>query len=568
MKKTFCLLLAGLLMITGFILPVFTCAEETTAEEYPEGFDPFGENQLGDGWEWESDPYGETPPEEEKNDDNSFDQADDAWEWDNEPYEETPSEAEKKSSDSFVKGYIVVPAGLTVYWDADLTVSAGFFTKSGNLYVEAVSENSLRGAFYDDNIRMTRIVYLPKDQVTLLPSSAVAAMNNALRRANAEAHTYNGHSLYTLPFYVAPKTETPRTPAPEPALPEDSGEESEEEPRETEPETQEPMNEEPEIPEGIMEQPAENEPEAQEPVVEEPEVPEVIAEEPAEIEPEVLEPEEENWTAAPTDLNAVLADDGASVILSWVGNGTNAAVRVYELLGDSGNMLGDVNEGETFTTEALTPGEHTFFVRTVRGDSFGLASDYVSVLVPADWKAAPTDLAAFLSEDGTTVVLTWTGNGAASSYSVYEKLPDSTKARLLGTTDETCSFTTKPLNPGDHSFLVRSKEGDAYGAFSAAVSITVPPHWKAAPTELTADLSEDGTAVVLTWTGNGIVNSYRVYEKLPDSNKARLVGTIEDAETFTTDALEPGEHTFLVKTFLEEDSGIFSESVTITVPER
>ncbi len=517
MKKTFCLLLAGLLMMTGFILPVFTCAAETVAEE-------------------------------------------------------TPTAEETKKNDFFFKGYVVVSAGVTVYWDEELTVPAGFFTKSGNLYAKAVSDVSLRGAFYDGDIKMTRIVYLPKDQVKLLPSSAVAAMNNALRRANAEIPTYNGQPLYTLPFYMAPVTETPRTPAPESALSEDSEEESEEEPREmeteNEPESQKPVIEEPEVSEGIVEEPAENEPEPQEPVVEEPEVPEVIAEEPVEIEPEVLEPEEENWTAAPTDLNAVLADDGVTVILSWTGNGTNAAVRVYELLGDSGNMLGDVEEGETFTTEALTPGEHTFFVRTVRGDSFGLASDYILVLVPADWKAAPTDLAAFLSEDGTTVVLTWTGNGAAVSYSVYEKLPDSTKARLLGTADDTCSFTTKPLNPGDHSFLVRSKEGDAYGAFSATASITIPPHWKAAPTELTADLSEDGTAVVLTWTGNGIVNSYRIYEKLPDSNKARLVGTIEDAETFTTEALEPGEHTFLVKTFLEEDSGIFSESVTITVPER
>ena len=52
------------------------------------------------------------------------------------------------------------------------------------------------------------------------------------------------------------------------------------------------------------------------------------------------------------------------------------------------------------------------------------------------------------------------------------------------------------------------------------------------------------------------------------TNKARALGTATETDTFTTGALEPGEHTFRVRAQDGDAFGLFSEPVTIVVPEE
>ena len=535
MKKTLSLLLAGILAFSSLLLPV--CTAETLPEEGGEAYDALAQEQP----ELSEEPLSEA--------------------------EESAPAEEKKVNYSTIKSYLTVNTGTAAYWDAELTKDAGFFTKSGNLYAQAVSENVWRATFFDSTSQVTRTVYLPMDQVKVLPSAAVTALMTAMRQSGLV--TENGTPIFSLSFYMSPLDVTVR-PAAQPAESEEAGEEASEEAAQSEAEeaaedeTEEPAEEE-------AEEPAEQE--AQEPAADETEEPAVSeAEEPVveETEEPVLEVDETaeaDWTAAPTDLTANLTDDGTAVILTWTGNSAAKFTRVYELLGDSGNFLADVEGAESFITGPMTPGEHTFFLKTSDGESFGLESEYVTITVPAAWKKAPTGLDGVLSQDGTAVVLFWVGNGAAASYRVYEMLPNSTKARALGNADEADTFTTKTLEPGEHTFLVRAREGEEYGEFSETFTITVPAHWMASPADLTAELNEDGAAV-LTWTGNGLAAAYRVYEMIEGTNKARALGTATETDTFTTGALEPGEHTFRVRAQDGDAFGLFSEPVTIVVPEE
>ena len=523
MKKTLSLLLAGILAFSSLLLPV--CAAETLPEEGGEAYDALAQEQP----ELSEEPL-------------------------NEAEESAPAE-EKKVNYSTIKSYLTVNTGTAAYWDAELTKDAGFFTKSGNLYAQAASENVWRATFFDSTSQVTRTVYLPMDQVKVLPSAAVTALMTAMRQSGLV--TENGTPIFSLSFYMSPLDVTVR-PAAQPAESEDDDEEAAED------ETEEPAeNEAEESAEQEAQEPAADE--TEEPAVSEAEEP--VVEETEEPVLEVDETAEADWTAAPTNLTANLTDDGTAVILTWTGNTAAKLTRVYELLGDSGNFLADVEGAESFITGPLTPGEHTFFLKTSDGESFGLESEYVTITVPAAWKKAPTDLDGVLSQDGTAVVLFWVGNGAAASYRVYEMLPNSTKARALGNADEADTFTTKTLEPGEHTFLVRAREGEEYGEFSETFTITVPAHWMASPADLTAELNEDGAAV-LSWTGNGLAAAYRVYEMIEGTNKARALGTATETDTFTTGALEPGEHTFRVRAQDGDAFGLFSEPVTIVVPEE
>ena len=284
MKKTLSLLLAGILAFSSLLLPI--CAAETLPEEGGEAYDALAQEQP----ELSEEPLSEA--------------------------EESAPVEEKKVNYSTIKSYLTVNTGTAAYWDAELTKDAGFFTKSGNLYAQAASENIWRATFFDSTSQVTRTVYLPMDQVKVLPSAAVTALMTAMRQSGLV--TENGTPIFSLSFYMSPLDVTVR-PAAQPAESEEANEEAAED------ETEEPAEEE-------AEEPAEQE--AQEPAADETEEPAVSeAEEPVveETEEPVLEVDETaeaDWTAAPTNLTANLTDDGTAVILTWTGNSAAKLTRV------------------------------------------------------------------------------------------------------------------------------------------------------------------------------------------------------------------------------------------------
>ena len=465
---------------------------------------------------------------------NDFDEEEDI-DWD--PDEDIPAGLPKPADPNApVAGYVSVPAMTVAYQDPELTVPAGYFVADGTVYAQSVSNVSLMVVFLIRGTSEMATYYVPRDKVMVIPASVAATMKNTMKMSSAP--TYGDYPLFSVSFRIssappvwqttaAAKPEVPEEAAPEEVIPEE------------------------EVPEEIPENPSEPAADAQE--------------NPAEETPEeapAAEPEQDTaWEAAPAGLTASLSEDGTKVVLTWQGNGA-AGYRVYEKTEEGNSVIGNVTGEESFTTRDMQPGEHTFFVRPRQDGKNGHASERVTILVPVHWKVAPTELTARLSEDGTKVILTWNGNGAASEYRVYQKTEDGNTA--LGTASGADSFTTRELAPGEYTFFVRSRREKAYGASSDPVTILVPVHWKVAPANLSAELSEDGTKVVLNWQGNGVAVNYRVYEKTEEGSK--VIGSVAGEEAFTTRDLQPGEHTFFVRPRQDNENGHSSESVTIQVP--
>ncbi len=487
MKKLFCILLAGIFLLSGLVLPLSSSVSG----------------------------YAETLDEEEFMPEEGLDPEEEA-----EPAEAAP--AAPKPAAAFKKGYVKVTSGTYAYRDVGLTVPAGFFVTSGNVYAQAETDTVLRIVIPNSDQKAVMSVFVALDQVSPMPTGAIVSMRNALSGSNLP--TYNGYPLIKIVFKRVEASDEDVRPAP-----------------------------------AAQETPAEP---AVEPAGE---AETAVAEEEAAEEPaaETGEPAPEaDWTAAPADISIALSENQQSAVLTWTGNGAAEQYAVFEKMDGYDQLVDVVTGAETYTTGVLSGGEHIFYVIPQNGIALGMASEQAAVLVPTSWQTAVTDVAAALSEDGTKAVLTWTGNGAAAEYCVYEQQTDTND--LLGTVADGSTFTTETLTPGEHTFLIRPYHEDAYGTPSEPVTVAVPMHWKAAPANLTAALSEDGSQVILTWTGNGVAKDYRVYEQLEESNKA--LGTAADAETFTTKALIPGEHTFFVVPRQDKSNGMASEPVTVTVP--
>ena len=300
------------------------------------------------------------------------------------------------------------------------------------------------------------------------------------------------------------------------------------------------------------------------------------------------------WKTAPTNVQAVLSADGTKAVLSWKGNDACTGYAIYEQLASGYKVMGTVTGATktTYTTKALEDGEHVFYVKPRNGSQVGYASETVSVTVggatptpaptatPNDWRTAPTNLTAALSSDGTKAVLSWTGNEYCTGYAIYEQLESGYKVLGTVTGADKTTYTTKALEDGEHVFFVKPRNNSAVGHASENVSVTIggatptpaptatpdPNAWKTAPANLTAVLSPDETKAVLSWTGNESCTGYAVYEQLTSGYKVMGTLTGPDKTTYTTKALEPGEHIFYVKTRKNSAVGYASETVSLTIP--
>ena len=107
-----------------------------------------------------------------------------------------------------------------------------------------------------------------------------------------------------------------------------------------------------------------------------------------------------------------------------------------------------------------------------------------------------------------------------------------------------------------NGYYFRLRASNVYGiVYSSSVRLTVitassptatpvVTTWRAAPTNVRAALSPDGTKAVITWTGNDLCTGYAIYEQ--QANGYKVLGTVNGANvnTFTTKALTAGTHTF------------------------
>ena len=258
----------------------------------------------------------------------------------------------------------------------------------------------------------------------------------------------------------------------------------------------------------------------------------------------------EKWTKAPTNVKVTAS--GHLITVSWSHDGADG-YGVYEVNGDS-LTLKKVTAGKKVQIEQNAPGKHTYLVyaRKKSGDgkkweAFGSKSAKVSATVPA-WAAAP--VLTTVTASGCYVGLTWTHSGA-EAYGIYEVTGGKTVYKAQTTSKK---ITLTDVTPGNHTYLIYARQKNSsgnweYGCQSNQLSTTVEA-WAAAPTNLKATAS--GSSVVLSWSHNGSVDAYGVYEVIDGTPKYQ---THTSSKKITLTDVKPGKHTYLVYARKKNSSG-------------
>ena len=288
--------------------------------------------------------------------------------------------------------------------------------------------------------------------------------------------------------------------------------------------------------------------------------------------------------------NLTATGDADSIALSWDAVTDATGYKVFRRVGaDAFAEIATTTTTSYDDTGVVAGTTYDYIVRATAGDNEGLdsaiASASLQTVAPEEPTApAPvTDLAAALSADGESVVLTWTGSADdVDRYAVDRETLDSDPAEnvTVGVVDaDTTTITDDDITAGKTAKTYRySVIAIAFGedvTFSEEVTVDVEiPAAKPAPvTNLVAALSADGESVVLTWTGSaGDVDRYAVDRETLDSDPAEIVtvGVVDaDTTTITDDDITAGKtdktYRYSVIAIAVGEDATFSEEVTVDV---
>jgi hypothetical protein len=277
--------------------------------------------------------------------------------------------------------------------------------------------------------------------------------------------------------------------------------------------------------------------------------------------------------AAPVDTTAPSAPTlsgtrtGTTVNLTWTAASDNVGVTGYQLFRD-GAQVGPtlVPTTRTFADADVAPGAHSYTVRAVDGaGNVSVASNTVSITVPAPDTQAPTVSTLSGSRTGTTANLSW--NAASDNVGVtgYQVFRDGVQvgANLAATARSSADAN---LAPGTYSYTVKAL--DAAGNISVAsntVTITVPAPDTTAPTASTLSGSLTGSTANLSWTAatdNVGVTGYQV-----SRNGTQVGTTTAGTRTFSQANLAAGTYAYTVRAIdAAGNVSAGSNSVSLTVP--
>ena len=179
------------------------------------------------------------------------------------------------------------------------------------------------------------------------------------------------------------------------------------------------------------------------------------------------------------------------------------------------------------------------------GGGGGDGNNQSPVTTPISAPAAPGDLS--ISVSGDSVSLSWSEVSEASSYKVYR---DGSLLRTVSTN----SFSENKLVYGSYLYEVTSVNDSGESASKASISVDVHEAAPAAPTDLSALVSED--SVSLSWSEGSGADSYKVYR---DSSLLQSVSTNSFSDTKLDDA------DYLYEVASVNDYGESKASVSATV---
>ena len=255
----------------------------------------------------------------------------------------------------------------------------------------------------------------------------------------------------------------------------------------------------------------------------------------------------------------------------------NSTVNVYDGATRLGSATADANGAWSFTTAALTSGNHSFTATDTVGSTTSGASSAFSVTIDTTAPNAPS-IASFSPDSGVvgdhitnvnTVTLTGTAE-ANATVKVYDG------ATLLGSAAANGSgawtYATAALSSGAHNLTATATDaaGNVSSA-SAAMAVTIDTTAPAAPSIVS--FSPDSGVVgdhitnvnTLTLTGTAEANStVKVYDGATLLGSATANGT--GAWTYTTAALSNGAHSLTATaTDVAGNIGSASSAFAVTI---
>ena len=257
--------------------------------------------------------------------------------------------------------------------------------------------------------------------------------------------------------------------------------------------------------------------------------------------------------AAPTGLIAEVS--GASVTLTWNAVSDASNYQVYR----DGDFWAAVS-ANSFSESELDNGDYFYEISAVNdaGESTSKAS--VSVTIDNSPPAAPTGLTAAVS--GESVNLTWNAVSGASSYQVYRD------GSLLSSVT-TNSFSDDGLANGTYLYEVSALGDYGESEDKANVSVTIDNSAPAAPTGLTAAVSNSGLSwgdtqgtsglrVSLNWNTVHDASLYLIYR---DGNLLEAVNT----NSFSEDGVADGVYLYELSSVSDYGESADRASVIVTV---
>jgi len=152
---------------------------------------------------------------------------------------------------------------------------------------------------------------------------------------------------------------------------------------------------------------------------------------------------------------------------------------------------------------------------------------------------APTSLAG-ISGGSNSVALTWTDNSSVEDgYEVYYKLTSDSTWILFGTTaaSATTSTVTGLTASASYDFRIRAKDGTAYSAYTASITIVVIAPPAGTPGTPLATITGQTTAT-LTWTdtATGLTRMY-IYRSLDATTWTELGYVANAIQTYAATGL-------------------------------